>query len=83
MPSRTRSLACKNESTRASHHRQGGIIQRFLRNGFNGCFELSPVIGLSCHRRQRNAQHYRSLDISVEISGPHVSILAFGETRRS
>jgi hypothetical protein len=40
------SLACKKESTRASHHRQGRIIRRFLRNGFNGCFVLSPVIGL-------------------------------------
>jgi hypothetical protein len=40
-------------------------------NGFNGCFVLSPVIGLSCHRHRRNAQHCRQLDFSVEKSGPH------------
>jgi hypothetical protein len=32
-------------------------------------FVLSPVIGLSCHRRQRNYFHW--LDASVEASGPH------------
>jgi hypothetical protein len=32
-------------------------------------FVLSPVIGLSCHRRQRNC--FRKLDASVEASGPH------------
>jgi hypothetical protein len=32
-------------------------------------FALSPVIGLSCHRHQRNCFH--QLDASVEASGPH------------
>ena len=32
---------------------------------------LSPAIGLFCHRRRRNAEHYRQLDASVEASGPH------------
>src|SRR5436190_8154945 len=32
-------------------------------------FVISPVIGLSCHRRQRN--YFRKLDASVEASGPH------------
>jgi hypothetical protein len=32
-------------------------------------FGLSPVIGLVCHRRQRNC--FRQLDASVEASGPH------------
>jgi hypothetical protein len=32
---------------------------------------LSPVIGLSCHRHQRDAKHHRQLDASVEASGPH------------
>jgi hypothetical protein len=32
-------------------------------------FALSPVIGLSCHRRLRN--HFRRLDAGVEASGPH------------
>jgi hypothetical protein len=32
-------------------------------------FGLSPVIGLSCHRRWQN--YFRQLDASVEASGPH------------
>jgi hypothetical protein len=34
-------------------------------------FVLSPVIGLSCHRRERNAQALSPLDAGVEASGPH------------
>jgi hypothetical protein len=34
-------------------------------------FVLFPVIGLSCHRRQRDAKHHRRLDASVEASEPH------------
>jgi hypothetical protein len=41
-------------------------------------FELSPVIGLSCHRRQRiwhvrpvGLACLRWLDAGVEASGPH------------
>jgi hypothetical protein len=34
-------------------------------------FALSPVIGLFCHRRQRDAKHHRQLDAGVEASGPH------------
>jgi hypothetical protein len=33
------------------------------------CFVLSPVTGLSCHRRLRN--FFRQLDASVGASGPH------------
>ena len=32
-------------------------------------YVISPVIGLCCHRRQRN--YSRQLDASVEASGPH------------
>jgi hypothetical protein len=32
-------------------------------------FVLSPVIGLSCHRRL--AETFAKLDTSVEMSGPH------------
>jgi hypothetical protein len=32
-------------------------------------FELSPVTGLSCHRRQ--ADYSAKLDTSVGVSGPH------------
>jgi hypothetical protein len=34
-------------------------------------FVISPVTGLSCHRRQRDARHRRQLDASVGASGPH------------
>jgi hypothetical protein len=34
-------------------------------------FELFPVIGLSCHRHRRDAEHRRQLDASVEASEPH------------
>jgi hypothetical protein len=34
-----------------------------------GSFVLSPMIGLSCHRHQRNCFH--RLDAGVEASGPH------------
>jgi hypothetical protein len=34
-------------------------------------FALSPVTGLFCHRRQRDAKHHRQLDASVGASGPH------------
>jgi hypothetical protein len=34
-------------------------------------FVLSPAIGLSCHRRKRNAQALSPLDAGVEASGPH------------
>jgi hypothetical protein len=32
-------------------------------------FVISPVIGLSCHRRRRSCLH--QLDAGVEASGPH------------
>ncbi len=43
------------ESTRVSHHGRTGIIRRFLRNGFTAYSALSPVTGLSCHRRPQEA----------------------------
>jgi hypothetical protein len=53
----TRSLACEIKSTRVSH-------REFNRNHpafphamvLTASFALSSVIGLSCHRRKRNAQ---------------------------
>jgi hypothetical protein len=57
-----------------------------LRNGFTAYSALSPVIGLSCHRRRRDtaldpfeSMRNRQLDASVEASGPHVYILKDGE----
>ena len=45
----TRSLACKVESTRVSHHRSTEITRHSLRNGFTAYFVLSPVNGYSIH----------------------------------
>jgi hypothetical protein len=42
---------------------------------------LSLVTGLFCHHRF--AEDSTKLDASVGASGPHVYILAFGETRRN
>jgi hypothetical protein len=42
-----------------------------VRNGFTTYFVLSLVNGLSCHHRQRDAEHHRQLDASVGASGPH------------
>jgi hypothetical protein len=45
---RARSRVRKVESTRVSHHGHAGNTRHSPRNGFNGCFALSPVTGLSC-----------------------------------
>ena len=46
-----------------------------------GLYRALPGDRLSCHRRRRSCLH--RLDTSVGVSGPHVYILVFGETRRS
>jgi hypothetical protein len=45
---------------------QSGIPRAMVLTAY---FALSPVIGLCCHRRKRDTS--RSLDASVEASGPH------------
>ncbi len=45
------------------------ITRHSPRNGFTVSFVLSPVTGLSCHRR--SADNFRQLDTSVGVSGPH------------
>ncbi len=59
------------ESTRVSHHGHTGNTRHSPRNGFTAYFALSPVTGLSCHCRRRDAKHHRQLDASVGASGPH------------
>ena len=44
-------------------------------------FALSPMTGLSCHRRRRDAKHHRQLDTSVGVSGPHDFAVRFKRTR--
>ena len=67
---RTRSRACSVESTRVSHHGCAEITRHSrTRMVLTVSFVLSPVIGLSCHRRRRNC--FRQLDAGVEASGPY------------
>jgi hypothetical protein len=75
-----RSRACSVVNTRVSHHGHTGTTRHSLRNGFNGCFVLSPVTGLVCHRHQRNG--FRQLDTSVGVSGPHDFAVRFGAVRQ-
>jgi hypothetical protein len=64
-----RSLACSVKNTRVSHHGRAGSpgIPRAM--VLTVSFGLSPVIGLSCHRRP--ADYPAKLDVGVEASGPH------------
>ncbi len=66
----TRSLVCEIGSAHErSHHRFTGATRHSLRNGFTAYSVLSPVTGLSCHRRC--ADNPAKLDASVGASGPH------------
>src|SRR5215472_14607907 len=38
---------------------------------FYGLYVISPVTGLSCHRRRRDAKHHRQLSASVGAPGPY------------
>jgi hypothetical protein len=64
---RSRVQTCTKKRTRA--YRFSGGIRPSLRNGFTAYFALSPVNGLSCHRRPANI--FAKLDASVGASGPH------------
>jgi hypothetical protein len=77
----TRSRACRVESTRVSHHGRTGITRHSrTRVVLTVSFALSPVIGLSCHRHQRNCFH--RLDAGVEASGPHDFTVRFSAVRQ-
>src|ERR1700738_607191 len=78
----TRGLVCKNvQRAHTSIQVQTGASRHSLRNGFTAYTALSPVTGLSCHRRL--ARLHAKLDASVGASGPHdfaVRTLAFRQT---
>jgi hypothetical protein len=84
---RTRSLVCKSEKhtsvVTTGLPRSPGLPCAMV---LTGSFVLSPVIGLSCHCRKRNAQALSPLDASVEASGPHdftVRVSAFRQAHPS
>src|SRR4051794_28166008 len=62
-----------------SHHGHTGFTRHSPRNGFTTDTELFPVIGLCCHRRQRDTT--RSLDASIEASEPHDFAVRFRAVR--
>jgi hypothetical protein len=68
----TRGLACKG-SKKGAHEHTGSAeaVRPSLRDGVTAYFVLSPVIGLSCHRRPQEAGASRELDTSIGVSGPH------------
>ena len=78
-PAVSRAKRGKKKRTRA--YRFSGNIRPSLRNGFTAYNALSPVTGLSCHRRQRN--RFRRLDASVGASGPHAFAVRFRRARPS
>jgi hypothetical protein len=68
-PDAPAALRAKVESTQAGHHGHAGSpgIPRAM--VLTAYFALSPVTGLSCHRRRWSYLH--QLDASVGASGPH------------
>jgi len=78
----TRSRAWCVVNTRVSHREVTGKSPGIpARNGFTAYFVLSPVIGLSCHRRL--ACLPAKLDAGVEASGPHDFAVAFCAFRQA
>jgi hypothetical protein len=65
----TRSRACRIGSTRVSRHRSTGTPGISCAMVLTAYFALSPVTGLSCHRRLADTS--AKLDASVGASGPH------------
>ena len=56
-------------------------IRPSLRSGFTAYFVLSPVNGLSCHRR--HADRSTQLDASIGASGPHDFAVRISHARQS
>jgi hypothetical protein len=84
MPGTTRAPAASRAKSR-KHTSKSPRVRRNTRHSrtrmvLTAYGALSPAIGLSCRRRQRNAKHCRQLDASVETSGPHA--FAVREPRR-
>ena len=74
MPVAPAASCAKVESTRVSHHRFTGTPGISCAMVLAAYFALSPVTGLSCHRRPQETCKKlasRELDASVGASGPH------------
>ncbi len=74
-------VSCAKWTKENAHEHTGSAeaIRHSLRNGFTAYFELSPAIGLSCHRRltvhgasaRSGSRTSARLDAGIEASGPH------------
>src|SRR5262249_28194499 len=62
--------ACNKKSTR-QNHRYEPEQPAFPAQWCYGLYVLSPVTGLCCHRRLRDAEHRRTLSASLGAPGPH------------
>jgi hypothetical protein len=63
-----------------SHHRFAEITRPSLRNGFNGCFVLSPANRAFLPPSPAKVA-FRELDTSVGVSGPHDFTVRFRAVR--
>jgi hypothetical protein len=75
------SCARLHKGIRTQAYRFSGGIRPSLRNGFTAYFVLSPVNGLSCHRR--HADRSTQLDASIGASGPHDFAVRVSHARQS
>jgi hypothetical protein len=75
-------VSCANMHKKNAHEHTGSAeaIRHSLRNGFTAYNVLSPVIGLSCHRRLADTS--AKLDAGVEASGPHDFAVRLGAVRQ-
>jgi hypothetical protein len=66
-------VSCARCTKQNAHEHTGSAeaVRPSPRNGFTAYNVLSPVTGLSCHRRSREAVASRKLDTSVGVPGPH------------
>jgi len=64
-------VQCASKENAHEHTGSAEAVRPSLRNGSTAYFVLSPVTGLSCHRRPHRLFNLCDLDTSVGVSGPH------------
>jgi hypothetical protein len=64
-------VQCAFRESAHEHTGSAETLRPSLRDGFTAYSVLSPVTGLCCHRRSREALASWKLDTSVGVSGPH------------
>jgi hypothetical protein len=76
-------VSCASCTKKCAHEHTGPAeaSRLSLRDGFTAYFALSPVNGLSCHRRRRDTS--RQLDASIAAPGPHDFAVRVSHARQS